>query len=147
MTHSNQSPAVNHLAKFIAEEFVIGKGGCVQIGAFLKAYEWWTSARGVINRRLTPVELLDRVAQDFRIEPGKVRFTVDGEERFIYGLANIRFRNDPSLSWRLRYRAAPREQPREPTPDDTRSDQERRRAYYIANRERILAKRRERKSR
>lgn len=143
-----QHPAVNHLAKFIDEEFVVCAKGHVQISAFLKAYEWWCEGRSVVHRRLTPVELFDRVKQDFGLEPGKVRFVVDGQERFAYGLPGIQFKNDPSLNWRLRYRAKPRES-REPSyeaePEEEPSAQEKRRAYYIANRERILARKRERK--
>lgn len=151
MTHNNQSPAVNHLAKFIDEEFVVGAKGHVQISAFLKAYEWWTLSRGVVHRRLTPVELFDRVKRDFGIEPGKVRFVVDDHERFVYALQGISFKNDPSLSWRLKYRSTPRESSRQREPSDEvesereTSAQEKRRAYYIANRERILAKKRKRK--
>lgn len=148
MKQRTEHPAVNHLAKFIDEEFIVIKGGRVQISAFLKAYEWWCEGRSVVHRRFTPVELLDRVREDFGIEPGKIRFAVDGQERFAYGLPGIRFKNDPSLNWRLRYRATPRESPGpsyEVEPGEGPSEQEKRRAYYIANREKIIARKRERK--
>lgn len=101
----NQHPAVDHLRKFLEEEFAMGDG-YVPATAFLQAYELWTVARGVVNRKLTPVELLDAMARTYGMRVTPVRFARDNEVRFVPALPAIRFRRDQGLSWRLRYPGA-----------------------------------------
>lgn len=93
----------DHLARFLDEEFVLGDGH-VQLSALLKAYEWWCACRKAQNRQLTPVMLLDRLREQYGIEPRSVRYIDEGDERFVYALPGIRFRYDESMNWRLKYR-------------------------------------------
>lgn len=102
MTMPKQHAAVNHLRKFLDEEFALGRGH-VQATAFLRAYEWWCLSREVKNRRLSAVELLDRMEHEHGVTLRNCRTMKDGEERFVYALTPIRFRRDDSLNWRLRY--------------------------------------------
>lgn len=92
----------DHVARFLCEEMTIGRGH-LQISALLRAYEWWCEARRVRHRRLSPVELLDHLAENYGIVAGTVKVMLDGEDTFVYALPGIAFARDPSLSERLRY--------------------------------------------
>jgi hypothetical protein len=95
----------DHLARFLDEEFLLGDGH-TQVSALLKAYEWWCASRKAQNRQFTPVMLLDRLKEQYGIEPRNVRYVDEGDERFVYAMPGIRFRYDESLNWRLKYRGA-----------------------------------------
>jgi hypothetical protein len=103
MTDRPQHPAVDHLRKFLDEEFVLGDGGHVQASAFLRSYEYWCEGRDVKHRRLTPIQLLDAMATTYGVTLKNCRTLVDGDERFVIAISPIRFRHDEGLNWRLRY--------------------------------------------
>lgn len=133
MTSRTQHPAVNHLQKFVEEEFALGRGHTL-ITAFTKSYEHWCDCRDVRHRRLTPVMLLDQLKQQYGIEPCNVRFVRDGEERFVYGLPGIAFKHDESLNDRLKRRGLDVRTVEHGEDDDESEDERRkrkRREYYL----------------
>ena len=93
----------DNVARFLHEEFSLGKEGFVLVAAPLKAYELWSHARGKSNRALSPVELLDHISTHYGLTPGVIKVTTyEGEESYVFGIADLRFKNDDTLNERLK---------------------------------------------
>lgn len=86
---NKQHPAVNHVEKFLAEEFVVGAKGHTGISAFLRAYELWCAARDVKHRTMTPVSLLDYIERRHGVV---ARACHTGKGTHVFALARIQFR-------------------------------------------------------
>lgn len=95
MTAPNQSVAVNHVAKFVAEELILDPKGFCRLTALLRVYWDWCESRGVTNRRLPGSILLLRLEDDFELKCGNV-YAGDGR---IYALRGVRLMH-PALNRR-----------------------------------------------
>lgn len=90
----NTAIAHDHVRKFLDELCVQGTGCHVQISAMLKAYGLWCGANKIVNRRHEPVPFLAILETEHGIVAGRCTFIVDGEERCVYALQNVRFKHD-----------------------------------------------------
>jgi hypothetical protein len=98
-----QSTAVNHVAKFVADELVLEPKAFLRLGALGRVYHDWVEFHGVMNRRVSANELLLRLGRDYNLTCGVVYVTgQDGAPGMLYGLRGARLR-DPALNARGKY--------------------------------------------
>lgn len=157
MTSRTESYAVNHVQKFLDECCVRGSGH-VSIGAMHKAYVLWCEARDVKHRRLDPVPFLAALEQDHGIVAGKCYWNEDGEERSAYALRGVRFRDGrldrlrmdrerdgvgDSLNAHMSLTGRTRDETKQDDDGEPllTEQQRKRRAYYLANKDKIRARR------
>src|SRR5262245_27877354 len=84
VTKTKQHPAVHHIRKFLADEFVVDPRGVTSISAFGRAYYQWCEVFDVRNRRLTPVALLDHLENHHGIVAKQCYLTNGG---MVYGIS------------------------------------------------------------
>lgn len=97
-----QSMAVDHVAKFVADEFVIEPRAFLRLGALGRVYHDWCEVHGVMNRRVSANELLLRLERDHGLTTGTIYLPVfdSGEPGGqVYALRGARLR-DPALNAR-----------------------------------------------
>lgn len=133
--------------------------GHTPIAAMCKAYTLWCEANGVRHRRLDSVPFLACLELDHGIVAGKCYWTVDDEPRSTYALKGVRFKVSQLNKLRkdrekdsvgdyleahlsLAGRSHPDAQEAE---TDENEQRRKRREYYLKNKDRIKARRRERR--
>lgn len=102
-----QSMAVNHVAKFVADELIIEPKGFLRLSALGRVYHDWCEVHGVMNRRVSASELLLGLERDHGLTCGTVYVNVqEGTPGALHALRGARLRL-PELNARRKYSADP----------------------------------------
>lgn len=103
MTKHKQSWAVDHVRKYLEEEFDRNVNGAyVNASSMLNGYHRWCEARSITNRRLTPLMLLDTLEHRFGIRLQNIYLG----QSHVHAFNGLRFK-DTGLNARLATRYAP----------------------------------------